>query len=316
MVPTIIVSSGRCGSTILSQILNEHPDIAVIQDFWSYRSNRLCLMRPNSITGPALWRLLSKPTSRALYQFLEADMIPTALAVHGRDENVLLRTTLPALFDDPTLVLHDLQDFVSRLGHKDKSDHFNLIFAFLARLCSKPVWVERTGGSIRYLEVLLALFPNARFLHLYRDGRNCALSMSRHPTFVYGYTKCSTPQKLPDVCFALMSGGLSKFDLVAIQVGCASEWATNVITTRGLLNGLPANQTLAVSFEALLSQPRAELRRILGFILDGDHCSDAWLDAQVPRLRIPACDYRRLDTDLASMLTQASEKGLAEFGYL
>lgn len=40
--------------------------------------------------------------------------------------------------------------------------------------------VERSGGSLAYAGELLRLFPQARVVHLYRDGRECALSMSKH----------------------------------------------------------------------------------------------------------------------------------------
>ena len=43
--------------------------------------------------------------------------------------------------------------------------------------CGRPCWVERSGSSIEYLEGLHAFFPEARFLHIHRDGPEAALSM-------------------------------------------------------------------------------------------------------------------------------------------
>jgi hypothetical protein len=43
--------------------------------------------------------------------------------------------------------------------------------------------VERSASSLHLIPLLHAQFPAARFVHLYRDGPDCALSMSRHPAF-------------------------------------------------------------------------------------------------------------------------------------
>jgi hypothetical protein len=45
------------------------------------------------------------------------------------------------------------------------------------------VVVERSAASLNMVGALRGQFPAARFVHLYRDGPDCALSMSRHPVF-------------------------------------------------------------------------------------------------------------------------------------
>lgn len=39
--PLFIVSTGRCGSTLFLEMLDAHPCVAGIREFWSYRPNRL-----------------------------------------------------------------------------------------------------------------------------------------------------------------------------------------------------------------------------------------------------------------------------------
>ena len=43
--------------------------------------------------------------------------------------------------------------------------------------------VERSASSLHLIPLLHAQFPAARFVHLYRDGPDCALSIHRHPAF-------------------------------------------------------------------------------------------------------------------------------------
>jgi len=42
-------------------------------------------------------------------------------------------------------------------------------------------WVDKSPYNIRVAQQLLSWFPNARFLHIVRDGRDVACSLRRHP---------------------------------------------------------------------------------------------------------------------------------------
>lgn len=60
---------------------------------------------------------------------------------------------------------------------------YQKLFQWLAKTFKRVLWVERSGGSLRSVEQLITHFPDARFVHLVRDGRDCAISMSHH----YGF---------------------------------------------------------------------------------------------------------------------------------
>ena len=57
------------------------------------------------------------------------------------------------------------------------------LFDWLVARHGGTTWVERSGGSLRVVHRLIEHFPGARFVHLVRDGRATALSMSRHRGF-------------------------------------------------------------------------------------------------------------------------------------
>lgn len=100
--------------------------------------------------------------------------ISTALRIHPLQDNVLLRATLPALFGDKaTHTLAALQRYVSAMSGMNKSAAFHAIFDFLTNRVGKRVWIEKTGGSLRYVDHLLGLWPDARLIVLVRDGRQC-----------------------------------------------------------------------------------------------------------------------------------------------
>lgn len=55
------------------------------------------------------------------------------------------------------------------------------IFRFYAAQRGRPRWGDKTPGYVNSLPVLIGLFPNARFIHLIRDGRDVAASIMPLP---------------------------------------------------------------------------------------------------------------------------------------
>lgn len=50
-----------------------------------------------------------------------------------------------------------------------------------ARHHGKPRWGDKTPGYLGHMPQLLAMFPEARFIHVIRDGRQVAVSLSERP---------------------------------------------------------------------------------------------------------------------------------------
>src|SRR6185295_5028100 len=56
--------------------------------------------------------------------------------------------------------------------------------AFYARFVAengKARWADKTPNNVRALPKLLTWYPNGRFIHLIRDGRDVACSLRKHP---------------------------------------------------------------------------------------------------------------------------------------
>lgn len=92
----------------------------------------------------------------------------------------LLLVTLPHLTDEPEALFDEIGEYVRGLGPAPIGDQYRRLFGWMCGRLGRALWVERSGGSITLLPHLLAHFPDARFVHMYRDGRECAISMSRH----------------------------------------------------------------------------------------------------------------------------------------
>jgi hypothetical protein len=53
------------------------------------------------------------------------------------------------------------------------------VFRHFAQAEGKHRWCEKTPQHVQHLEALSRLFPRARFVHVIRDGRDCAVSFHR-----------------------------------------------------------------------------------------------------------------------------------------
>lgn len=53
------------------------------------------------------------------------------------------------------------------------------IFRYFAAREGKQRWCEKTPQHVQHLDTLASLFPSARFIHVIRDGRDCAASFQR-----------------------------------------------------------------------------------------------------------------------------------------
>src|SRR5213076_1718239 len=90
---------------------------------------------------------------------------------------------LPMLGADPDWLFDELAAEVPRWPRRPAAAQYRHLFGYLAKTLGRPVVVERSASSLHLIPLLHAQFPAARFVHLHRDGPDCALSMSRHPAF-------------------------------------------------------------------------------------------------------------------------------------
>src|ERR1700730_2169660 len=57
--PTIVVSTGRSGSTLVSRMVREHPGGLSLSEFFVLLGESA--FPAGSVTGPAFWKILSQP---------------------------------------------------------------------------------------------------------------------------------------------------------------------------------------------------------------------------------------------------------------
>jgi len=290
--PVFVVSSGRCGSTLVSNMLRLHPDVLSLSEFLIMLSPGAFPGRGEPIEGPQFWALLSTPRKRMKLMFKHGIVFDEVLYRPGPGRRFgvqdgvppILLTALPHLTDSPDALFDEVREFVLAQGAYSVSEHYSRLFDWLRRKFEKKVWVERSGSILAHFEDLLTNFPNARYVHLFRDGRDCAVSMVSHSAFrlssitgelmrVLGFDPFNTDRvpevEVPDRLVPLMPETFDRsafwsHDVPPAMMG--ASWNAEEANAVRVLARLPHERVMNLRYESLVANPEAELARLISFI--------------------------------------------------
>jgi putative sulfotransferase len=328
--PVFVVSSGRCGSTLVSNMLNLHPDILSLSEL-------LIMMSPGAfpgggapIYGPQFWALLSTPRKRMTLMYRYGIAFEEILyrPGPGRRFNAetgvppILLTALPHLTSDPEALYDDIHDFVIEQGAYPVGVHYTRLFDWLRDRFKRKVWVERSGSLLMHLDELIANFPDARFVHMYRDGRECAISMSHHSAFrlamlsglliphtgvdpfntdepIRGEVPSELQKFMPDTFDV---NAFWTYDLPVENLG--GSWQNAEIGAIGLLAGLPSGRVHQLRYESLVTSPEAEISNLMRFI-GLPEPSQEYLKAATGLIRIKPPAWSQLEEGKRQRLGEA-----------
>jgi Sulfotransferase family len=207
----------------------------------------------------------------------------------------------------------------------DRDDLAYLIAASLYLLIGKtrdPATLraigEKTPDNLRYFGVLREIFPAARFLHIVRDGRDCAVSGWYH------VQRC-TPDDWRRQKFASMRDYVDIF---------AREWARDLEQADAFAQQFPGS-CLTIRYEDLLSDPLPALAGVFAFLgVAADDstaaaCRDAAAFARLSGGRAPGQErrdsffrrgvagdwWRHFGNELAASFGELAGAWLQRYGY-
>jgi len=332
-----IVGSGRCGSTFLSTLLNERREILSLSEFFAPLTSKAFAYR--TLDGRGFAELLTRPAP-SVRLWARPQRYPELLYRFERSSRwtpetlpPLLQVTLPNLTDEPDRLFDELMRVVRAWPRRPIARQYRCLFEWLRRRFDRKLWVERSGASIILARALVTAFPDAKFVHLHRDGRDVAMSIARHAPTRYaanfwlryrrlGLNALKPPFRLGQSAFiarmeryfhpAFGLGRLLDEDTPAEELG--AFWSELIVTGQHALDALPPAQLLSVSYEDLGQDPVATLRRIMTF-LNPAFDDEPWLQTAKSRVRISGGRWRSISPQKQKRLTAACRPGLARLGY-
>lgn len=323
-----VVGTGRCGSTLLSTMLGEHPEVLSVFELL----NGLDVTRRFDavpVPGEAVAELLA-----ADQPFIDAVVArgyrPPEVTYpfergryrRGAPMPWVLVSCLPRFGDDPDALFDEVLEFCRKLPPRSMADHYRSLFAWLGERLGRPHFVERSGSSIEYLGELRKAFPDARFVHLHRSGPEVALSMHAFPAY-----------RLPVALLYADDLGIERPALEEFHRPPRPDDRISRILAeppppeifgrywndqiqRGLdgARGLGPDRLLEVRFEDLVRRPAEELRRIAEFF-ELPEPRGPWLERAAARVRgVPPLRFPDLAPDTRAGLLAACRPAMERLG--
>lgn len=204
--PIIIGGSGSSGSTLLKSLLNRHSKIAIGPELSIFNKNMFFETPFEKIKNNINIILENGMCTDGWFLY------PTTLCdfeKYGWSKTDLIKMT------------------TSKESHKDFIDDFMSVFLEKSQ---KNLWAEKTPANSYCFNEFNTLYPNARFVHIYRDGK--------------------------DVVTSLIKRGMNPFYATMM-------WLYN---TSSALKYKNKSNFFEVKYESLVKNPKGTLKNLLSFL--------------------------------------------------
>ncbi len=234
--PVFIVGTGRSGTTLFFQLLSYHPQFAWFSNYTHYYPRLHWLAMLSRVHDLPFadrivrkqWRLTPKPTET--YRVLD--------------------DVTDSLFTAP-------RPLASSDATEQIRDRFGCAVADYLRFQGKPRFVcKHTGfGRIRFLD---AIFPDALFIHVSRDGRAVANSLSQVDWWT-GMDFWRWGEMKPEYLREYRDSGEERIVLAGIT------WKTLMDAIEAECGELPESRLLRVRYGDLIADTRGIIDEALRF---------------------------------------------------
>jgi Sulfotransferase family len=235
-----LLGTGRCGSSLVHEILARHPDVGFVSNV----DDRLAAF---DLRGRG---------NRSIYR-----RVPTALTEKGRlrfapseGYRILGRRVSPALVDP-------VRDLVGDDATPWLAARFRRFFEDRADAQGAPIFLHKFTGWPR-ARFIHRVIPEARFVHVVRDGRAVANSLLQMPWWRgYRGPEAWGLGPLPDPYRREWASAGRSFAVLA-----GIEWKILIDAFEQTKAAVPAGQWLDVRYEDLVTDPGGSVDAILRFL--------------------------------------------------
>ncbi|MGR9098974.1 MAG: sulfotransferase family protein [Gammaproteobacteria bacterium] len=238
-----IVGTGRCGSSLLRNILNRNPDVFVFNEtHWI----------------PKLYERFGTEQGHP-EEFL--NMVDRFFHATGKRITDVDRDRYFNLIPDRRPL--SVKAFCDGLGR------------LFAETEGKNYWADKTPDYGPWMRDIQSLWPDCKFLHMVRHGADVALSMSNHPG--YRWLVSLDEDYWPSVAYHQYYRSVPTTEHPLEDFG--QLWYRRLSRIRNASYELRNNSYQEFLLESFVDQPEQTLRRISKFV--DIACTDNWLETAI-----------------------------------
>jgi hypothetical protein len=265
LAPLFVVGAPRSGTSLLYKLLCLHPRAAWISN-WGRRA-------PGQPALAALNRLARRLPATRRRAWFGADGANAYVYGHARP---LVERLFPSPVEgEPVYRRCGVGSGAAGVPDRQIAE-LRRSFAAIQQWSGGDLLISKRIHNNLRIPLLAEAFPRARFVHLIRDGRAVAYSLSRvdwwEDGVVWWYGQ--TPRRWREE-------GRDPWEL------CARHWVRELAAVGTGLTAVPAGQRVEVRYEQLVHEPIETVGAIASFAGLGPEPS--WT-AELPRLRYPDKD--------------------------
>ncbi|MCS3824365.1 sulfotransferase family protein [Salinibacter ruber] len=158
--PFLVIGAGSSGTTLLSTILDSHPRLAC---------------------GPELSFFNKKDVYKDFKSLRKnvAEYMQNGLATNGQAEYRVFMNNLDAYFHTESEVIRKIKNSSSL------KDFLNKFFEKYLIKRGKSRWGEKTGSNSYCIENFTKVYPEAKVVHIVRDGRDAVCSLEKRSNSLF-----------------------------------------------------------------------------------------------------------------------------------
>jgi hypothetical protein len=257
-----MLGTGRCGSTIVGQVVAMHPDVGFIANV----DDRFAGLNRKGRLNNRIYRSLPAELQkqggrRGGRPHSQIGAVVRSVAMTPSEGYRLLDRHVSPMLSAP------VRDLVADDASAWLSARLRRFFEERAEAQGRDVFLHKFTGWPR-ARLLHAVFPEARFVHVVRDGRAVASSLLQQPWWAgFGGPEAWKFGPLSDADNELWHESGRSFAVLA-----GLEWKLLMEAFEATRAALPADGWLEIRYEDVVTDPRAEVGKLL------DHLGLQWTD--------------------------------------
>jgi hypothetical protein len=300
--PVFVGGTGRCGTTVIMRLFGNHPDIHAFKWETHFIVNRYGLLE-----------LIASGVDEGVFRAFEK-------AMRGKWYRYIARKGTPKQYEAGLCAdfrEDEIDTFLQLLSERlrpscTRAEMYGVcreavcgLFANAVERSGKRTWLEKTPRDVLFADVLLEIFPDARFIHVYRDGRDVVSSILENDFWPIG-SKETLPHML-----ARFPKLRDYVDKVTLELA-AGFWADLIEIARDVAADAPLDRYRDVRFEDLVARPKDVVAELCAFL--GIEFTDFPVDVDSSRAHVGR--YKR-DLDASQLEVVYSRAGhvLRGLGY-